>query len=136
MSQVTQITFIHICVRENCAVRFPVYKNIQINYTYREFNWCLTLCDDGENCSNIKKPRISLLPEHQFRSNQKLQIRAILGKFPQKKRVNKQKKRSDNSIKKPLKLIQTWITLNCFTRCSQASLIFAFILELSNFKKE
>jgi len=37
---------------------------------------------------------------------------------------------------KPLQLIQPWITLNCFTRYSQASSIFAFILEFTNFEKE
>jgi len=35
---VTQITTIHIRVRETCAVHFPTYRNKQINNTYRAFN--------------------------------------------------------------------------------------------------
>ena len=44
------------------------YMNKQINYTYKVFNGCLNMSDDGANCSNIKKPTTNLLPEHQFRS--------------------------------------------------------------------
>ena len=44
--------------------------------------------------------------------------------------------RVDISIKKTLKLIEPWITLNCFSRFSLASLIFATVLELPNFFKK
>ena len=54
------------------------------------FNECLNMSDAGENYSNTMKPAINLLPEHQFQSNQKLRIRKILGKIPEKKRANKQ----------------------------------------------
>ena len=40
-----------------------------------------------------------------------------------------------NEVIITLKLIPTWITLKCFTRYSQESLIFALINEMSNFKK-
>jgi len=60
----TQITTIHIYIRETCVVHFLTYKNAQINYTYRVFTECINLCDVGENFSNTKKPIINLLPEH------------------------------------------------------------------------
>jgi len=90
VSYVTQITNIHVCVRETCGFHFLTYRKKQINYTYRVFRECLNLCDDGENVSNIKKPTVSLLPEHQFRSNLKLRVRKIMGKFLEKKCAKKQ----------------------------------------------
>ena len=66
------------------------------------FTDCLNLFDISERFSNTKKPTINLLLEHQYLSDYKLGIREILLKNLQKNSVNKQAKRSENSIRKTI----------------------------------
>jgi hypothetical protein len=80
------------------------------------------------------KETINLIHERHYPPTSKFVIREILWKIPQKKCANKQDKRSENSIRKTLQFIRTWIKRVSFTSYSPASLRFEFIFDLSNYK--